>query len=979
MSDSGEKEYRKWVKCGTGPSYSTRYYRQKLAKKRKVVEPLNVEPICVEDPTHQLFDEAHTPQRTASSSVGGQASGSTIDIDHIPNDAIISRLREMASDEGSTDDQLGPKEEPKVKRRKLRRKTIVRLKEDTDDALSSSSEAQSSSDSLDSTVQCSSQVPSPVNSPVNLSPSPVPSESYNDVISDSGCGGERQSPVLSPVPTPEEPQVNLSAIPLTVPLGNAESCNDEVTSDKGDRLSGPSFKSFETLCPCTNITVQELMFMTLTLGLRHGLTWVAQVDILKMLSTIFKSSSIPTTKHLYKESLNVSDEKDIQHHVFCRRCYKYLGLKEDKIKVKFCETFKKDIKVTTSSNCFVSLSIEAQLQKFFKDDHFVNSLTCYRFERTSTPGVYSEIYDGAVYKQFSAEGGILASPYNFSFTFFTDGVAYGKSSNKTIWPIYLTVNELPYFERSRYFILAGVYAGPKDPNELYFLKPFVDAMNRLSSRGVDWVHNGEKVTSIAIPLCCVVDSVARYQLLNYQNFFGAYGCTFCYKETVYVQKTGSRYPVDVESPQPRTVDSYYDDLQGLLWKKNLVDRSHRGVKGPCNLFNLNHFSLFDGFVVDYMHCVLLGVVKRHTELLLESTRRKMWIDADCDNIGVKTIMALIDKKITALQSTTAVIRELRGITAHALWRASEWRLWALFYFIPCLRGMLQDKYIVHFGLLSKAMNILLKRSVTDEDVNLAHKLLLCYTFYFDKYFGLPNMVYNIHLLSHISKCVRNFGPIWGHSSFPYESQNRYLVQLCKSPYCVPLQVARKFVIYQSLPDLACTLGCSDKILHFSDSILNYKKLVKCHRASNNSCILLGSVTSLEIPIHIQRRLGTNASKCCLYQRIIYNTNRYATRIYCDKLANNDSYLFLQNGKCVVIDKIMKTCHSDQVFLGVQIVDFDEKPLLADAVLKYDCMYKVLGFKNHVIVPIEEIDEPCLLINVQDTKYIARIPYACTVE
>ncbi|KAK3931920.1 Leu/Ile/Val-binding protein-like protein 6 [Frankliniella fusca] len=441
-----------------------------------------------------------------------------------------------------------------------------------------------------------------------------------------------------------------------------------------------------------------------------------------MMATIFKSASIPTTKHSYKERLNVEDDKDIENHVFCCRCNAHLGIKHKKISSMYCETCNKNVTVKISSNCFVSLSITSQLQTFLKDDYFVSNLLKHRFERSSQPGMYSDIYDGKVYKSFSAEGGILSSPFNFSFTFFTDGVAYGKSSNKTIWPIYLTVNEIPYHERSKYFILAGVYAGPKDPSELNFMKPFVDALNALSSTGIKWIYNGEEVTSIVIPICCVVDSVARCQLLNYHNYAGRYGCTFCYKMTEYVTKTGSRYPLIAdETPEPRTRESYKEDLQGLCWQRNLINRAHRRVKGACNLTFLNHFSMFDSLVVDYMHCMLLGIVKKHTELILEE--RKMWLHESDDNIGVKSVTDLIDERISSLQSSTAVVRELRPITDHSLWRASEWRLWALFYFVPCLKGLLKDKHIAHFAVFSKALGLLLQKTVTDADIKSAHKLL----------------------------------------------------------------------------------------------------------------------------------------------------------------------------------------------------------------------------------------------------------------
>jgi len=63
----------------------------------------------------------------------------------------------------------------------------------------------------------------------------------------------------------------------------------------------------------------------------------------------------------------------------------------------------------------------------------------------------------------------------------------------------------------------------------------------------------------------------------------------------------------------------------------------------------------------------------------------------------------------------------------------------------------------HFTMLSVATNILLKKSVTREEVFQAHKLFLCYVYLFQKYFCKENMVY-IHLLLYICEGVLNWDP-----------------------------------------------------------------------------------------------------------------------------------------------------------------------------------------------------------------------------
>ncbi|KAK3917735.1 Sec-independent protein translocase protein TatA [Frankliniella fusca] len=671
----GDRKRKKWLTENRRMPKSTLYYRRKCKK----------EAVCCNWKACELG--GNEPQQGLShSSVLGSAF--RCDDEEMNFELQSETLQQVAS--SSSDESVHPevvssvKENP-AQRAKPRRKVFARPRPDSDDALSSSSE------SCDSDVSLLS----------NSSPPP--------------------SPASSSAPQPQR-------LPASTPPPVEESDVRENFAKQDDQDEFHYSTAQEPLCPCTDVTVQQLLFMTPTLELRHGLTWVAQVDILKMISTIFPCAAIPTTKHLCKEKFNVIDEEDITYHVFCNVCDKYLGKKPKGVKTQYCATCEKSIKVTSSLNCFVSS--ESQLQKFLQDNEFVNHVLNYRFQYPSRPQVYSEVYDGHVYKSFSGEGGIPSSPYNFSCTFFYRC-------------------ELPYELRSKYFILAGVYAVSKDPNQLYFLKPLVGALNNLAANGVKWVHNSIEVTSHIITICCVVDSVAR--------------------ETTYVQ-VGCRYPITNTPAQLRSEETYLEDLASVEANRSLLDRSSRGVKGTCNLYDLKHFSIFNGLVVDYMHNILLGCAKAFTGLILDSSNKKKWIGVSENNVGVQTVVKTIDKRIESSQSSSAVHRELRVLSSHSLWKASEWPLWLLFYFAPCLKGLLQDKYIIHLGYLSKATHILLQRSVTEEQVHEAHQLLMCYTFFHEKYFGAQSMVYNIHLLSHIAQCVFDFGPLWGYSSFIYESK-----------------------------------------------------------------------------------------------------------------------------------------------------------------------------------------------------------------
>ena len=69
-----------------------------------------------------------------------------------------------------------------------------------------------------------------------------------------------------------------------------------------------------------------------------------------------------------------------------------------------------------------------------------------RENRTSDTSTLKDIYDGTEYRQLSKRGGFLCpttNPANISFVLNTDGVSLFKSSETSVWPIFLVINELP--------------------------------------------------------------------------------------------------------------------------------------------------------------------------------------------------------------------------------------------------------------------------------------------------------------------------------------------------------------------------------------------------------------------------------------------------------------------------------------------------------------------------------------------------------
>lgn len=184
-----------------------------------------------------------------------------------------------------------------------------------------------------------------------------------------------------------------------------------------------------------------------------------------------------------------------------------------------------------------------------------------------------------------------------------------------------------------------------------------------------------------------------------------------------------------------------------------------------------------------MHCVLLGVQKRILGLFLESKN-----NGSPFYISPKHKKLLSDR-IAAIKPNADVVRKPRGLDQKADFKASEYRFILLYYLPVCLEGCVPKVYVEHIRLLSGALYILLQTSITYEEVDTAEKMLKTFVKEHQKLFGKENMIMNVHLLKHLAESVRELGPLWCHSAFPFERNNGILLQLVNGTTDVLQQVA----------------------------------------------------------------------------------------------------------------------------------------------------------------------------------------------
>lgn len=223
------------------------------------------------------------------------------------------------------------------------------------------------------------------------------------------------------------------------------------------------------------------------------------------------------------------------------------------------------------------------------------------------------------------------------------------------------------------------------------------------------------------------------------QFNGKFGCNWCLHPTERVLGT-TVYPLDKSKPPPkRTKEDTVANMKRLETKTRKINC----VKAVSPLIFLNNFNIVDSFVPDYMHCILLGIAKQITNLLMSK-------DEDKDHY-----QTLLD----SIKLPYQVSRLTRPIADNKFWNARVWENWVLYLSQTLFGTRLATKYLKCWSLLVESLHILLRTEISFQELDHAESMLVKFHELTQHLFSKRSMSFNIHQLLHIVDSVRNWGPL----------------------------------------------------------------------------------------------------------------------------------------------------------------------------------------------------------------------------
>ena len=616
----------------------------------------------------------------------------------------------------------------------------------------------------------------------------------------------------------------------------------------------------------------------------------------------------------------------------------------------------------------------------------------HRFTRIKQhPNNIEDIYDGRLYKEHSRPGGLLSSPSNISLFWYTDGIPLFKSSSMSLWPLYFTINELPYKKRmlKENTLIAGLWFGESKPCMGTFLKPFDTTLKTLGN-GFDAVlYDGRHVNVKAILLGGTCDMPAKGQVLNMVQFNGFYGCPKCLQPGETVPSGNGHthaYPYDRHNPSgpARTIEGFRDAAEKAYEQSERVE----GINGPSWFLYLT--DVVRGTALDYMHQVLLGVTRKLTHLWFDSQHHR-------EGYSLSKSLKAVNDRFMEIKPPNFISRPPTSLYKLKFWKASEFRSWLFYYSAPVLFGFLPSIYYQHHLLLIEAIYILNSESISPADIDRCDRIFEHYCFLFATLYGIHNMSINTHSILHLTDVVRDLGPLYIYSCFPYESLNGDIKNLFHGTQAVDKQVANAVGILIKLPVFVNTVN--ERV---SPATIFLKKLrgsaqVDGIHVEKFNFDILGSMKQKKLNhdelVSLRQYVNAASDKALYFLRFSRGRRIFSSFMYKRQFVRNSSvvafrqqerthfgqvqFYFQYPEDCMCLEL---PCTCLNYYAVVKQFDSSDLKLAEDdltgVTVKHIVVCKVLSAAHSIeVVPVTAITNVCVFMNFknQDQVFIAQPP------
>ena len=449
-------------------------------------------------------------------------------------------------------------------------------------------------------------------------------------------------------------------------------------------------------------------------------------------------------------------------------------------------------------------SIIAKLKIFLQHPGFTSRCELWRErERTSIPGLLSDVIHGAVRRDIKGADGsrFMSHQRNLALMMNVDWFQPFKHLPYSVEVIYLVLMNLPLGERFKRAntIVVRITPGPDEPSSLNpYLVPLVSDLKELWEDGIEVCHSGSPSVPenfFAAVLLVACDVPAARKLCGFLGLGARRGCSKCKKEFIPGEHFGSKMNFGgFENCLLRTNIEHRCEAREILAEDKYQGREDKQTKYGTwysELMQLEYFDCIRFTIIDPMHNLFLGAPKH--------LMKNVWLpNKILKRNDLKSIQELIDN----MKVPSNMGRIPNKIASNVgSFTSDQWKPWTVVYSEFALKKYLPSDDYKLWLLFVKAWRILTAPVITFRSLVLAHSSLMQFCKKFETKYGQLKVTPNMHLRSHLINCVVDYGPVHNFWLFSFEGFNGVLGDFKTNQRAVEIQLMRKFLRDQDIRDL----------------------------------------------------------------------------------------------------------------------------------------------------------------------------------
>lgn len=326
-----------------------------------------------------------------------------------------------------------------------------------------------------------------------------------------------------------------------------------------------------------------------------------------------------------------------------------------------------------------------------------------------------------------------------------------------------------------------------------------------------------------------------------------------------------------------------------------------------------------------------------------------------------------------IRTPSRIARKPRSLDCYKSWKATEWRNWILYYAVTCLTGLISNEYLLLFCKLSEALHILNGTSLSEENVNRADTLINQFVKAYEILFTRDNMRYNLHILRHTTRTVKDWGPMWVHSAFIYEAFNKKIIESLHGPSGRALRIMNKYLLNDFARCVIHDPTISDETKTKVIAIFNTGKKppFRSNDIGQEIAEFQGFGMSItKDPERWQHDILTTAQQDCIGKMTVYKRAIIDGNLYCSRHGERDNskscnkYIYTVTDHFAEILSIVSFVKDEgQIINGVFVKFCEDNGSLGEAKHIRKLRANTRGFVRE-----NDIIAPAIRIRLDNTEY-----------